>query len=100
VLNCSPNDEGLFILNPGFGGDVTRDLLLMSQALGFQITDTTYTGLTGGPCRPRCCALHKSVTFSRHGRLPDWRLPGATLLRITVRREEELCPTKLSKETV
>lgn len=55
VENCSPDDEGLFILNSGFGADVTQDLLLMSQSLGFAVTDTTYTGLSGGPPAPVPC---------------------------------------------
>jgi hypothetical protein len=56
VQNCSPDDEGLFILNPGFGADVTHNLLLMAKLLGFSVTDTTYTGLTGGPPSPVLCS--------------------------------------------
>lgn len=55
VENCSPDDEGLFILNPGFGADVTQNLLMMAQSLGFPVSDTTYTGLTGGPMPPVLC---------------------------------------------
>jgi hypothetical protein len=55
VENCSPDDEGLFIINPGFGADVTRSLLQDAQTLGFPVSDTTYTGLTGGPPTPVLC---------------------------------------------
>jgi hypothetical protein len=56
VENCSPDDEGLFILNAGFGADVTHNLLVMAQELGFAVSDTTYTGLVGGPMPPVLCS--------------------------------------------
>jgi hypothetical protein len=56
VVNCSPDDEGLFILNAGFGADVTHNLLVMAQSLGFPVSDTTYTGLVGGPMPPVLCS--------------------------------------------
>lgn len=55
VKNCSPNDEGSFIVNSGFGADITRSLLQDAQILGFPVTDTAYTGFTGGPQPPVLC---------------------------------------------
>ena len=40
----SPLDEGLFIVNSRFGADVTRTLLSEAVSLGFQVSDTSYSG--------------------------------------------------------
>jgi len=40
----SPLDEGLFIINPRFGTDVTRTLLAQARELGLPVSDTSYTG--------------------------------------------------------
>ena len=47
VEYVSPLDEGLFIINPNFGTDVTRTLLAQARELGFSVSDTSYTGDEG-----------------------------------------------------
>jgi len=47
----SPLDEGLFIINPHFGTDVTRTLLAQARELGFPVSDTSYTGDEGREAR-------------------------------------------------
>jgi hypothetical protein len=47
VEYVSPLDEGLFIINPNFGTDVTRTLLGQARDLGFPVSDTSYTGDEG-----------------------------------------------------
>jgi hypothetical protein len=44
VEYASPLDEGLFIINPHFGTDVTRTLLAQARDLGFPVSDISYTG--------------------------------------------------------
>jgi len=48
---ASPLDEGLFIINPSFGTDVTRALLAQARELGFPVSDTNYTGDEGREAR-------------------------------------------------
>jgi hypothetical protein len=48
---ASPLDEGLFIINPSFGTDVTRTLLTEARELGFPVSDTNYTGDEGREAR-------------------------------------------------
>lgn len=48
---ASPLDEGLFIINPRFGADVTRALLGEARELGFPVSDTSYTGDEGREAR-------------------------------------------------
>jgi hypothetical protein len=51
VEYVSPLDEGLFIINPHFGTDVTRTLLAQARDLGFPVSDTSYTGDEGRQSR-------------------------------------------------
>jgi hypothetical protein len=48
---ASPLDEGLFIINPHFGTDVTRTLLAQARELGFPVSDISYTGDEGREAR-------------------------------------------------
>ncbi|MFI5353527.1 MAG: hypothetical protein ACHQZS_11250 [Candidatus Binatales bacterium] len=48
---ASPLDEGLFIINPGFGTDVTRALLTEARELGLPVSYTSYTGDEGREAR-------------------------------------------------
>ncbi len=51
VEYASPLDEGLFIINPHFGADVTRTLLAQARELGFPVSDISYTGDEGREAR-------------------------------------------------
>ncbi|HEY9157144.1 hypothetical protein [Candidatus Binatus sp.] len=48
---ASPLDEGLFIINRGFGADVTRTLLAQARELGFPVSETSHTGDEGREAR-------------------------------------------------
>jgi hypothetical protein len=55
VQQCSPTDEAFFTISARLGADVTRALLSQAQKLGFEVTDTAYSDLSGGPTKPVFC---------------------------------------------
>ena len=57
----SPLDEGLFIVNPNFGTDVTRTLLAQARELGFPVSDTRYTGDEGREARGLADSIEGTV---------------------------------------